>query len=76
MLELLMLPLQLLRLLQRAGCDEPGIQHGLSVADPAQHLKHDTGNSKQRSPTPGQPPWGLLCGGRAAHISYETLISS
>lgn len=48
-LELLMLPLQLLRLLQRAGRDEAGIQHRLPVADPAQHLQRYTGNSKHES---------------------------
>ena len=54
MLELLVLPLQLLRLLQRAGRDEPGVQHGLSMADPAQHLEHNTGDSQQR-PLPRRP---------------------
>lgn len=40
MLKLLMLLLQLLSFLQRAGCDQAGIQHGLAITDPSQHLKH------------------------------------
>lgn len=38
MLELLMLSLQLLGLLQRTGCDQTSIQHGLTITDPAQDL--------------------------------------
>lgn len=41
-LELLVFPLQLLRFRQRAGVHHAGIQHGLAVSDPAQHLKGDT----------------------------------
>lgn len=37
-LELFMLPLQLLRLRQRAGIDQAGIEHWLSIADPSQNL--------------------------------------
>lgn len=37
-LELLVLPLQLLGLLQGAGSDEPRVQHRLAVPDPAQDL--------------------------------------
>ena len=79
-LELLVLPLQLLCLLQGAGCDESGIQHRLSVADPAQHLKYDTGTSKPL-PSPGGPPAGQPGhepseqGGQAAPISWETWVS-
>ena len=78
-LELLMLPLQLLCLLQRAGRDEPGVQHGLSVADPAQHLEHDTGDSQQRS-LPGrlsevQRDVARGLGGQAAPVVYGALTS-
>lgn len=52
-LELLVLPLQLLRLLQRAGRDEPGVQHRLAVADPAQHLKRS--QVIQARPSRGSP---------------------
>lgn len=56
MLELLVLSLELLCLLQRAGCDEPGIQHRLSIADPAQHLERHTGSQSSRPPH-ATSPW-------------------
>lgn len=38
-LELFMFSLQLLGLRQGAGVHHAGIQHGLTITDPAQHLK-------------------------------------
>ena len=38
-LELFVLSLQLLSLLERAGCDQTGVQHRLAVANPTQHLR-------------------------------------
>lgn len=42
-LELLVLPLQLLRFRQGAGVDQAGVQHRLSIADPSQDLWSRTG---------------------------------
>lgn len=40
MLKLLVFFLELLSLLQGTGCDEAGVQHGLAITDPTQHLAH------------------------------------
>lgn len=40
-LELFMFPLQLLSLRQRAGIYHAGIQHGLAVTNPTQHLDRE-----------------------------------
>lgn len=45
-LELFMLPLQLLGLRQRAGVHHAGVQHGLTITDPAQHLEKTDGEKK------------------------------
>lgn len=41
-----MLPLQLLGLRQRAGVHHAGIQHGLTITDPAQHLEKTDGEKQ------------------------------
>lgn len=45
-LELFMLPLQLLGLRQRAGVHHAGVQHGLTITDPAQHLEKTDGEKQ------------------------------
>lgn len=58
-LELFVLPLQLLCLRQRAGVDQAGIEHWLSIADPSQNLGS----------------WGKHTGERPPVVSPELLPS-
>lgn len=77
-LELLVLPLKLLRLLQRAGRDEPGVQHGLTVADPAQHLKRYPGYPSSALPGAAWVPAVTRSKqqrGRVAHTSHMDPIA-
>lgn len=47
-LELFMLPLQLLGLRQRAGVYHAGIQHGLTITNPTQHLNGERNSDNDK----------------------------
>ena len=53
-LELFMLPLQLLGLRQRAGVHHAGIQHGLTITDPTQHLEETDRENQDCETTQGK----------------------
>lgn len=53
-LELLMFPLQLLCLRQGAGVHHAGIQHGLTVTDPTQHLEETGTETPSHHPEQGR----------------------
>ena len=49
-----MLPLQLLGLRQRAGVHHAGIQHGLTITDPTQHLEETDRENQDCETTQGK----------------------
>lgn len=62
-LELLVLTLQLLCFRQRAGIDQAGVEHGLSIADPSQNLQSEDKHTAESAPAASLELVSSLTGG-------------